>query len=149
VVVSTLRTIFLGKTEKITVDWKVRAIRGATTASANTVEAIAEVVTELLDEVESHNRLDPEDIVSVFFSVTRDIDVIFPAAIARQRRGWDCVAMLDLQQMYVEDSLQRCIRLLMHVATPDPTIPVRHCYLRHAQNLRPDWSMPVVNFKSI
>ena len=56
--------------------WKVRGIRGATTASANTVEAIREVVTELLDEVESRNQLDPEDIVSVTFTTTRDLDAV-------------------------------------------------------------------------
>jgi chorismate mutase len=127
------------------VDWKVRSIRGATTASANTKEAIAEVVTELLDEVESRNHFDPEDIVSVFFSVTRDLDAIFPAAIARKRQGWDCVAMIDLQQMHVENSLERCIRILIHVAVPDPKVPIDHCYLRQAQNLRPDWSLSSIS----
>jgi chorismate mutase len=122
------------------VDWKVRSIRGATTASANTKEAIAEAVTELLDAVESRNRIEPEDIVSVFFSVTRDLDAVFPAAIARRRVGWDCVAMLDLQQMHVERSLERCIRILIHVVVRDATTSINHCYLRQAQNLRPDWS---------
>ncbi|NER98142.1 MAG: chorismate mutase, partial [Symploca sp. SIO1B1] len=35
------------------VEWRVRAIRGAITASENTVEAIREAVTELLDELEA------------------------------------------------------------------------------------------------
>ncbi|MBW4644642.1 MAG: chorismate mutase [Goleter apudmare HA4340-LM2] len=121
-------------------EWKTRAIRGATTVSENTTEAIREAVTELLDELERRNQLQPEDIVSVHFSVTRDLDAIFPAAIARPRRGWDNVAMLDLQQMHVEGSLERCIRFLIQVHLPT-SVPVYHVYLRQAQKLRPDWSV--------
>lgn len=124
-------------------EWKVRAIRGATTVSENTVEAIREAVTELLDELESRNDLDPENIISVTFSVTRDIDVIFPAAIARSRPGWDNVALLDVQQMHVEGSLPRCIRFLIHVNLPVFQDRIYHPYLRLAQNLRPDWSLSV------
>ncbi|MCM0592532.2 MAG: chorismate mutase [Gloeotrichia echinulata DVL01] len=120
-------------------EWQMRAIRGATTVSANTVEAIREAVTELLDELEHRNQLQPKDIISVTFSVTRDLDAIFPAAIARPRPGWDNVAMLDVQQMHVEGSLPRCIRFLIHVYQPT-SVPLYHTYLRHAANLRPDWS---------
>jgi chorismate mutase len=122
------------------VEWKMRAIRGATTATENTTEAIREAVTELLDELERRNQLQPEEMISVIFSVTRDLDQIFPAAIARPRPGWDNVAMLDVQQMHVEGSLQRCIRFLIHAYLPTST-PVYHVYLRQAQNLRPDWSL--------
>ncbi|NES80829.1 MAG: chorismate mutase, partial [Moorea sp. SIO2B7] len=41
--------------------WKVRGIRGATTASENTVEAITDAVRELLDELETRNQLEPEE----------------------------------------------------------------------------------------
>ncbi|MGV0025999.1 chorismate mutase [Phormidesmis priestleyi] len=128
--------------------WRVRAIRGATTASANTVEAIREAVTELMDELEAHNRLDPDEIISATFSVTRDLDAIFPAAIARQRPDWDNVPLLDVQQMYVEGSLERCIRFLIHFNTPDPNIRIHHPYLRHAKDLRPDWSLAQVGNSS-
>ncbi|NJR51086.1 MAG: chorismate mutase [Leptolyngbyaceae cyanobacterium CSU_1_3] len=124
--------------------WRVRAIRGATTASANTVEAIREAVMELMDELEAHNPLDPDEIVSATFSVTRDLDAIFPAAIARQRPNWDNVPLLDVQQMHVEGSLERCIRFLIHFNTPNPTVQIHHPYLRHARNLRPDWSLAEV-----
>jgi chorismate mutase len=43
----------------------MRAIRGATTASENTEEAISIAVTELLQELEYRNRIDPDRIVSV------------------------------------------------------------------------------------
>jgi chorismate mutase len=123
------------------VHWRVRAIRGATTVPVNSKEAIAQAVTELLDELETHNRLDPTEMVSVTFSVTKDLDAVFPAAIARQRPGWDQVPLMDFQHMYVEGSLERCIRLLVHFNTPDPDAKVYHPYLRRAKDLRPDLAL--------
>ncbi|MDF5737960.1 chorismate mutase [Nostoc sp.] len=122
-------------------EWQMRAIRGATTVSENTVEAMREMVTELLDELENRNQFQPRDMISVTFSVTRDLDAIFPAAIARARPGWDNVAMLDVQQMHVEGSLERCIRFLIHTYLP-ASASIHHIYLRNAANLRPDWSLP-------
>jgi chorismate mutase len=127
------------------VEWKVRAIRGATTASENTIEAIREVVFELLTEIETRNQLDPNDIISVVFTTTRDLDAIFPAAIARERPYWDSVALLDVQQMHVAGSLERCIRVLIHVNTPKPQIQMFHPYLRQAKDLRPDRSLGQVS----
>lgn len=126
-------------------EWKVRAIRGATTVSENTIPAIRDAVTELLDAIETHNQLDPEEIVSVIFTATRDLDAIFPAAIARERPYWNNVPLLDVQQMHVEGSLERCIRVLIHVNTPKPQIEIHHSYLRQAQNLRPDWHLAQLN----
>ncbi len=122
-------------------EWQMRAIRGATTVADNSIEAITEAVTELIDELEKRNKLQPTDILSVTFSVTRDLDAIFPAAIARNRPLWDSVAMLDVQQMHVEGSLQRCIRFLIHAHLPN-SAPVQHIYLRQAAKLRPDWGLP-------
>jgi len=118
--------------------WQMRAIRGATTVSENSVEAIAAAVSEMLDELETHNSLDPTKIVSVTFSVTRDLDAIFPAAIARRRPRWDSVPLLDVQQMHVEGSLPKCIRLMMHLYLPTRISNINHIYLRGAQKLRPD-----------
>ncbi|MEY3331745.1 MAG: chorismate mutase [Cuspidothrix sp.] len=122
-------------------EWQMRAIRGATTVAENSVEAIRDSVTELLDELEQRNKLQPDDMISVTFSVTKDLDAIFPAAIARSRPLWDSVAMLDVQQMHVEGSLPRCIRFLIHAYLPSSTA-VHHIYLRQAAKLRPDWSLP-------
>lgn len=121
--------------------WRVRAIRGATTVPKNSVEAIREAVHELLDELEAYNHLDPNEIVSVTFSVTRDLDAIFPATIARERPQWSNVPLFDVQQMYVQGSLERCIRFLIHFNTPDPDVVIYHPYLRQAKHLRPDWTL--------
>lgn len=121
--------------------WKVRAIRGATTASENSIAAIREAVNELLDALEAHNQLEPTEIISVTFSATRDLDAVFPAQIARDRPHWNSVPLLDVQHMYVEGSLERCIRLLLQFNTPNPDIKIYHPYLCGAKNLRPDWSL--------
>lgn len=113
----------------------LRALRGATTATANSREAIQEAVEELLNALVERNNLSGEHILSLTFSVTADLDACFPAAIARQRPGWDGVALLDCQQMAVAGDLKRCIRLLAHVWLQQPA---RHAYLRDAAKLRPD-----------
>lgn len=123
------------------VDWKVRAIRGATTVSENSSEAIRDAVCELLDVIEANNACPPEDIVSVTFSFTPDLDAIFPAAIARQRPRWENVPLLDVQQMCVKGSLERCIRVLIHVNSQSPQSEMYHAYLRQARSLRPDWHL--------
>lgn len=135
------------KREETHVGWRVRAIRGATTASENSVEAIREAVMELLSEVERRNQFDFDDIVSVTFSVTRDLDAIFPAAIARQRLQWSNVPLLDVQQMHVKGSLERCIRLMIHINTP-ALVEMRHAYLRGAATLRPDLCMAPATLQS-
>lgn len=124
--------------EKQTVEWKVRGIRGATTVNENTKTAIAIAVNELIAEIEAHNLFKPEDVVCVFFTVTTDLDAMFPAAAARKRPGWDHVPLIDLQQMKVENSLERCIRILIQVNTMQPQSAIVHRYLRQAQALRPD-----------
>ncbi len=116
---------------------ELRALRGATTASANTSEAIAEAVSELIETLVRDNALAGSQLLSVTFSVTADLDACFPAAIARRRSDWDAVALLDCQQMAVEGDLPRCIRLLAHAWLPAGR-EVAHTYLRDATRLRPD-----------
>lgn len=123
-------------------DWCVRAIRGATTATENTDAAIREAVVELLKELNYRNsRLDADRIVSVIFTATRDLDAVFPAKIARDAfPDWQDVALMDVQQMHVEGSLPRCIRFLIHAHLPLDA-KIYHPYLRGARHLRPDRSL--------
>ncbi len=129
-------------------EWKVRGIRGATTVPENTVAAMTEAVNELLDELEAHNQFQAEDIVCVFFTTTADLDTIFPAAVARKRPGWNHVPLLDLQQMHVQGSLKRCIRILIQVNTVFPQAAIVHRYLRQAHTLRPDLDVQLTNQQS-
>jgi len=116
---------------------QLRALRGATTAEANTVEAIGTAVAELVQALVKRNQLIGDQVVSVTFSVTADLDACFPAAIARRQPGWEQVALLDCQQMAVAGDLPRCIRLLAHAWMEDSQVLV-HPYMREASRLRPD-----------
>ena len=120
--------------------WRVRGVRGATTVEANTYEALERAVLELMEAIESQNDIDPHEIVSATFSATTDLDVVFPAKIARSRSHWENVPLLDVQQMQVKGSLERCIRVLIHVNTPLEQHQIKHIYLNGARNLRPDLS---------
>ena len=116
---------------------QLRGLRGATTSSDNTAASIRDAVSELVDALMEQNQLQPNQLVSVTFSVTTDLDACFPAATARHREGWDAVALLDVQQMAVHGDLARCIRLLAHAWMEDDRA-VSHPYLREAGRLRPD-----------
>ncbi len=113
------------------------ALRGATTSKHNSVESITSAVEELLVELVSRNNLIPDQIISVTFSVTKDLDACFPASIARRKIGWKKIALLDCQQMFVKDDLSKCIRLLAYVSLPNEQMP-QNPYLGEARNLRPD-----------
>ena len=113
------------------------ALRGATTSEQNSVESITSAVEELLSELVSRNNLIPNQIISVTFSVTSDLDACFPASIARKKTGWENIALLDCQQMFVKGDLLKCIRLLAYVCLPNKQMP-QNPYLGKAKNLRPD-----------
>ena len=113
------------------------ALRGATTSEQNSVESITLAVEELLIELVSRNNLIPDQIISVTFSVTSDLDACFPASIARKQAGWEKIALLDCQQMFVKDDLSKCIRLLAYVSLSNEQKP-QNPYLGKAKNLRPD-----------
>jgi len=118
-------------------DNKIKFIRGATTASGNSVEEIEDAVVELIDELISRNNLTKSNLLSITFTATKDLNACFPASIARKCNGLDSVAFLDCQQMHVSDDVNFCIRIMAQVLLP-PNYPVRHPYLRGAAKLRTD-----------
>ena len=120
-------------------DYKIKFIRGATTASGNSVEEIENAVVELIDELISRNHLIKSNLLSITFTATRDLDACFPASIARKCNGLDSVAFLDCQQMYVTNDIDFCIRIMAQVLLPANN-PIKHPYLRGAAKLRTDRS---------
>ena len=113
------------------------AIRGATTSSGNSLEEIKDAVIELIDQLILRNNLEPKKILSITFTVTRDLDACFPASIARKCFGLESVAFLDCQQMYVPNDVEFCIRL-MALAILQNDSSINHPYLRGASKLRAD-----------
>ena len=118
-------------------DYKVKFIRGATTASGNSVEEIEDAVVELINELITRNNLIKANLLSIIFTTTKDLDACFPASIARKCNGLDSVAFLDCQQMYVSYDVDFCIRIMAQALLPLNN-PVKHTYLRGASKLRAD-----------
>ena len=115
---------------------KVRGLRGATTANANTEEDIFEATRELLEEMVRANDLDTDDIASAYFSTTRDLDAAFPPTAARVQMGWTDVAMMCGNEMDVAGGQPRCIRVMILINTDKRAKELNHVYLRDAANLR-------------
>jgi chorismate mutase len=115
----------------------VRGIRGATTAEANTPDAILDATTELFEAVIHANGVQRDHVASVIFTTSPDLNAEFPAVAAR-RAGWTDVPLLCGHEMAVPGSLQRCVRILMHVNTELGMDEIEHIYLRGAVALRPD-----------
>lgn len=119
----------------------VRGIRGATTAAANTAEAITEATDELLRELIRLNDLDPSEIAFAYFTTTRDLNAEFPA-IAARKLGWLEVPLLCGHDMDVPESnprgVPKCVRVLVLYNTPRPQATMRFAYLRGAQAIKAD-----------
>jgi len=113
-----------------------RGIRGATTVEHNDREEILAATTELLQLLISRNELRAEDVASVIFTVTEDLDAEFPALAARYL-GWTEVALICTREIPVPGSLGKCIRILLHVNTTRSAAEIQHVYIRGAVNLRP------------
>lgn len=116
----------------------VRGVRGAIQVEDDRMEAILAATKELLVALmEANPTLQVEDIASVFFSVTQDLRSAFPAQAAREM-GWTHVPMMCMCEIPVQDSLPRCIRVMLHWNTNLPQHEIHHVYLGGASALRTD-----------
>ncbi|HKV86559.1 MAG TPA: chorismate mutase [Candidatus Dormibacteraeota bacterium] len=119
----------------------VRGIRGATTAAANTSDAIVEATDELLRELIRLNDLDAGEIAFCYFTTTRDLTAEYPAFAAR-KLGWLDVPLLCGQDMDVRlpnpRGVAMCIRVLLLYNTPRPQSSLRFVYLRGAEAIKAD-----------
>jgi chorismate mutase len=115
----------------------VRAIRGAVQVPDNLSTAILEGTSELVTEVMTRNQLTPDDVISVVFTATTDLNAEFPALAAR-KLGFQDVPLLCCNEIDVPGAMPRVIRLMMHVETSLPRSSIQHVYLRGAAALRLD-----------
>jgi chorismate mutase len=114
-----------------------RGIRGAITVEKNNKEDILKETTVLLKSIIKENSIELEDISSIFFSVTSDLNQAFPALAARNL-GITEAALLCFHEIAVPNSLSKCLRVLIHINTPKKQIEIKHIYLKKAAALRPD-----------
>jgi chorismate mutase len=114
-----------------------RGIRGATTVATNEADSILTATRELLARIVDANGVAAEDVASVLFTATLDLDAVYPARAAREM-GWTDTPLLCVQEMAAVTGLPRCIRVLVHWNTNLAPSQIKHIYLGEARSLRPD-----------
>ncbi len=98
---------------------------------------ILEATRELLEALVQDNDVAVDDIASIMFTMTPDLQSVYPAQAARGL-GWKHTPWLGATETDVPGGLPRCIRVLMHVNTDRAAAAIKHVYLRAAQTLRPE-----------
>jgi chorismate mutase len=116
---------------------RVRALRGAITVGSNDGAAVIEATTELLQALFERNEVQRDDLVSLIFTSTPDLDAEFPAAAAR-KLGISDIPLLCAREIDVPGAVDHCIRVLVHLYTDRDHAMLRHVYLGNARQLRTD-----------
>lgn len=117
----------------------VRAVRGATTVEDNDKTQIIDETKLLLQRIIDENNINEDDIISIIFSVTNDLNAAFPAVSAREL-GWTSIALMCTNEIDVPGSLKKCIRVMLHFSTEKRNNEIKSIYLKGAKVLRPDIS---------
>ena len=115
----------------------VRGVRGAITVNENSAEAILSATEEMLHWLIEQNSIEEEDVASLLFTSTPDLNAAFPAKAARNM-GWRHVALMGFQEIDVPEGLKMCVRVLIHWNTDKSNRELKHAFLRGATALRPD-----------
>ncbi len=113
------------------------ALRGAISVDSNTEEDIIKATKTLMKKVMEENNLQEDDLVSIITSATDDLDKAYPGKAIREI-GYELTPILCLQEMKVEKSSSKMIRLLLHVNGEIDKNRANHQYLKKAKKLRPD-----------
>lgn len=109
------------------------AIRGATFVKRDSVEEIEKATKFMMDEIYSLNSLKDEEVISVIFSLTRDLKAINPATIFR-RTGHN-VPLMCFQEADFEKSPQKVLRVMILVERSVKS-KVIHVYENGAESLK-------------
>ena len=113
------------------------SIRGATTVEHNNKEEIIRATKELLLRIESDNNLIKDNVISILFSSTKDLNAEYPAKAARLL-GYTQCGLMCFNEMDVIGSIKRCIRAIVLYQDLLEQKDVKHIYLNKAKTLRPD-----------
>lgn len=115
-----------------------RAVRGATTVLNDIPSEIETATVEMLEKIIKDNDINVNDIVSAIFSVTNDIKSATPAKFARTNLGWHYVPLMCVREFEFDNSLTKCIRVLIAFNSNKNQKEIKHVYLKNAAKLRPD-----------
>lgn len=114
-----------------------RSIRGAIDVPENSSECILERSRQLLQAIIAENDVNTEEVIAITFTATADLDAVYPAHSAREM-GFTETALMCIQEMHVDGSLERCIRVMVLWNTCKRQGEIKHVYLGKAACLRPD-----------
>lgn len=116
---------------------EVRGIRGAIRVTENSEKEIISSTKKLLLKMIESNDIKPEDIASIFFTATSDLNAEYPA-YATRGMGYDLVPLLCAREIEVPKGMTRLIRILIHVNTEKSQKNIKHQYLGETSKLRPE-----------
>ena len=116
-------------------------IRGATGAE-NTKESVIQNVGQMFSQLAEENNLKSDDIVSIQFTITADLNQMNPAAALRRGNPPIDVSRVPLfcsQEPEIEGSPEKMIRVLITTYLEDDAkvVPV---YINGGEKLRPDFA---------
>ncbi len=114
-----------------------KAVRGAAGVERNDEESILAATRELLGALIRSNAIDAENAISIFFTLTPDLNACFPARAARDL-GLAEVPLMCAQEIPVVGAISGLVRVLIHLETQRSMRPV---YLGKAKRLRPDLTL--------
>lgn len=115
-----------------------RGIRGATTIENNEEKEVLEHTKQLVEEMITQNDVQPTHVSHVFISVTEEIDAVFPAKALRELTDWTYVPVMCMREVPVQNSLPKCIRVMMVTHTTKEQHEIEHVFQKEAIQLRPD-----------
>jgi chorismate mutase len=116
---------------------RVRAARGAIVSSDVSAEGVLGSTERLLAALLDRNGIALDDLISILFTATDDLNSAFPAEAAR-RMGFGLVPLMCAREIPVEGSLRSVIRVLIHFYTDGEMDEIVHVYLDGAESLRDD-----------
>lgn len=119
-----------------------RGIRGAITVEQDTKEQLEKATVELYSKIVEANDVKTEDISHIIFTLTKDLKCAFPAKFLRENFDIPYVPMMCMNELDVESSLQKCLRVLVVVNTDKKQDEIKHIYLGGANVLRSDLPLP-------
>ena len=113
-----------------------KAVRGAIKVEANRAMLIQEASIRLMKELIARNSMAEKDVVSIIFSVTKDLTRLNPATALRSI-GFHEIPLFCVQEAFIEDQQPGIVRVLLTFNTEKEKIP-QPVYLNGAEALRPD-----------
>lgn len=120
---------------------KLIGIRGAICAE-NTKESISTQTAKMCNEIFTKNNIKSENIISMHFTLTKDLDEMNPCAALRREKiviKTNEIPLFCSQEAYIKGGLEKVIRVLLTAWVEDDLSP-SHIYLDGADKLRPDFA---------